>query len=83
MWVQNMHANKFMIRLRLEILLQFTHEEEKNYMSNREMRSIFFLKSFKWFRLLHKISDVCGFCFTVIDEIEEGFTCIRKKSHVL
>lgn len=42
-----MHANKFMIRLRLEILLQFTHEEEKNYMSNREMRSIFFLKSFK------------------------------------
>lgn len=29
MWAQNMHTDELMIKLCLEILLQFAHEEEK------------------------------------------------------
>lgn len=76
-----MHADEFMIRLCLEILLQFTHEEEKELHVKQNNVKQFFQKSFMQLHILHKISYISGFCFMLIDEIEEGFMCIRKKSH--
>lgn len=76
-----MHADEFMIRLCLEILLQFTHEEEKELHVKQNNVKQFFQKSFMQLHILHKISYISGFCFMLIDEIEEGLMCIRKKSH--
>ena len=78
-----MHTDESMIRLCLEILLQFTHEEEKElYVKHNNVKQ-FFPKSFVQVHILHNISYISGFCFMLVDEMEEGFLCVRKKSHAL
>lgn len=78
-----MHTDKFMIRLCLEIVLQFTHEEEKELYVKQNSLKQFFPKSFMQLHILHEIHYISGFSFMLIYEIEEGFVCIRRKSHAL
>lgn len=73
-----------MIKLCLEILLQFTHEEEKELCQTEQYKTIFYkviyATSCPSQFIFHKW--VWFFFFMLLDEIKEGFTHSRKESHV-
>lgn len=76
-----MHTDELRIKLCLEILLQFTHKEEKELYVKQNNIKQFFLKSFIQFHILHNLSSIRVFFFLLLDEMEKGFMCSRKESH--
>lgn len=65
-----MHTDELMIKLCLEILLQFTHEEEKELYVKQNNIKQFFLKSFMQLHILHNLSSISVFFFLLLDEIK-------------
>lgn len=67
-----MHTDELVIKLCLEILLQFTHEEEKELYVKQNNIKQYFIKSFMQFHILHNVSFISGGFFSLCSLMRQG-----------